>query len=200
MHHSPAASKRSTLTMAVIGLAFGVVAATMTGCSTSPALDAPDDSAPVAPQGPVINQAVVYDGHRVAFDKSGNGNGNGSGACSLPDSLVLDVGPNGGSLSENGTSLVFPRFALLRTVHIVMIPRLGATASVQFYPEGLLFNPLALPTLTINTDCIGNPPKPVIVYTNLLGVILQFLRSIVGPGGHAVSAKIAHFSRYAVAW
>lgn len=79
---------------------------------------------------------------------------------------------------------------------MVLLP---GTASVQFFPEGLVFRSNKQPTLTINTDCIGNPTTSAIVYTDDLGLILQW-NSSFHTDGHSVSALIAHFSRYAVDW
>lgn len=72
-------------------------------------------------------------------------------------------------------------------------------AAVQFFPAGLTFAANALPTLTMNTNCVGNPKKASIVYTDDLGNVLERLGTTMRTD-QSVSALIRHFSRYAVAW
>jgi hypothetical protein len=117
----------------------------------------------------------------------------------LPDSLVMDVGPKGATFSALGNTVVFPKNAVSQTTHIVMLPDLGTTMAVRFYPEGLVFNPWAQPTLTINTDCIGNPANDRIDYTDDAGNVLE-PRPTKGKDAHSITTTIAHFSRYAVDW
>jgi hypothetical protein len=112
---------------------------------------------------------------------------------------VLGIGPNGGTLTVGGNSLVVPKHALSDLVHIVMKAEPGKTVAVDFFPEGLVFSPNAYPTLTLNTDCIGNPANAYIVYTDAAGHVLERL-PVTHRDRHTVSAQIHHFSRYAVAW
>jgi hypothetical protein len=119
--------------------------------------------------------------------------------CLLGGPISLDIGPQGGTISLGAATLSIPAHALLQQTHILMLPALGNTIAVQFFPEGLLFNKNApAPTLTFNTDCIGNPATAYIVYTDDAGNILERLPST--RTAHGVSAQIHHFSRYAVAW
>jgi hypothetical protein len=131
---------------------------------------------PIPIVGPIVNQIV----------------------CALPDTIGVDIGPDGGTISIGGSSLVVPAHSLPKKVHIKMRPAHGK-AAVHFAPEGLKFNPDAEPTLTLNTDCAGNPANPYIVYTDDYGNVLERLTT-TGRTGHTVSAKIKHFSRYAVGW
>lgn len=119
--------------------------------------------------------------------------------CALPDTIGVDVGPSGGTITLGGSSLVIPAHSLTRLTHILMLPALGTPGAVQFFPEGLLFNPAAPPTLTLNTDCVGNPANPYIVYTDDAGHVLERLTT-TATTPHSVSAEIHHFSRYAVGW
>ncbi|HEY3934248.1 MAG TPA: hypothetical protein VGL65_06470 [Gemmatimonadales bacterium] len=119
--------------------------------------------------------------------------------CALEGSVGVDIGPNGGTITLGATSLVIPKHALSQLTHIVMLPALGKTVAVQFFPEGLTFSSNAPPTLTFNTDCIGNPSNDQIVYTDDAGNILERLTT-TSRTAHTISAQIHHFSRYAVAW
>lgn len=119
--------------------------------------------------------------------------------CALPDTIGVDVGPGGGTISLGGNSLVIPSHSLRQVTHIVMLPAIATPGAVKFLPEGLQFDPAAPPTLTLNTDCVGNPANPYIVYTDDAGNVLERLATTsVTP--HTVSAQLHHFSRYAVGW
>jgi hypothetical protein len=193
---------------AIVRCAIGLVALTLGACSES-SMSAPPEALAISSLPPVMNQAKVYahTGSTLMFDKGGPGGhgspggpgGPGGPACTLPDSLVMDVGPKGASFSANGSSLVFPKNALSQMTHIVMVPELDSTVAVQFYPEGLVFNPSALPTLTINMDCIGDPANAYIVYTDSLGTVLENKKT-TGKDAHSVATTLQHFSRYAVDW
>jgi hypothetical protein len=89
--------------------------------------------------------------------------------------------------------------ALTQSVRITMLPVLGGGIAVQFFPEGLHFTANVKPTLTLNTDCIGNPANSYIVYTDDSGHVLE-RETTVGRTAHSITAEIPHFSRYAIAW
>ncbi|HEY4101116.1 MAG TPA: hypothetical protein VGM20_09590 [Gemmatimonadales bacterium] len=119
--------------------------------------------------------------------------------CALSGSISVDIGPNGGTVTLGATSLVIPKHALSQLTHIVALPSLiGKTITVQYFPEGLKFASDAPPTLTFNTDCLGNPANAQVVYTDDFGNILERLPT--SRTSHTISAQIHHFSRYAVAW
>jgi hypothetical protein len=120
-------------------------------------------------------------------------------ACLLPDTLAVDVGPAGGTITLGASKLVIPAGSLTSIAHIIMLPALGNTVAVQFFPEGLVFNASHRPTLTLNTDCIGNPANAYIEFTDNQGHV-QEIETTTGRTAHTVSAEIKHFSRYAVAW
>lgn len=159
-------------------------------------------------------------------------------APELPGSVAADIGPNGGTLSFGGNSLVVPAGSLAQIVHIVMVPACTASstpgggdnqgdnngrgnagkghgnkgddhgnndrgttvvAAVQFFPEGLVFAAPAPPTLTVNTNCVGNPDKASIVYTDDAGNVLERFKTKTTTDS-SISAVIHHFSRYAIAW
>jgi hypothetical protein len=164
-------------------LMVGLLAVVVVGCS------GPLPTAPAAPASTV-----------VATPPPSQLLGLPSLSCLLGDVLnVLGIGPNGGTLTVGGNSLVVPKGALSGIVNIVMKSDPGNTVAVDFFPEGLVFSPNALPTLTLNTDCIGNPPNAYIVYTDAAGNVLERLPT-THRDRHTVSAQIHHFSRYAVAW
>lgn len=120
--------------------------------------------------------------------------------CIQASSVVaVDIGPGGGSISLCGNTLVVPAHSLGSLTHIVMLPVIGHPGAVQFFPEGLQFAPNAQPTLTLNTDAVGNPSNAYIVYTDDQGNVRE-VESTTGRTAHSVSAQIGHFSRYAVAW
>lgn len=186
-------------------LMLGLVAVTVAACSGA------------LPTSAVTDTAVLHKyarGYAPADRGSNSGNGSNSGDGSNsgngsnwqgPAVACADTGTisqrinwgNGGTLSLGGTTLTFPGRSLQNvTVTMVLLP---GTASVQFFPEGLVFPVGAQPTLTINTDCIGDPTTSDIVYTDNSGLILQTNPSY-HVDSHSVSAQIAHFSRYAVDW
>jgi hypothetical protein len=119
--------------------------------------------------------------------------------CALPDTLSIDIGPSGGTISVGGSSLVVPAHSLDKPTHIRMKMARGKKGAVKFFPEGLKFNRGASPTLTLNTDCVGNPAGAYIVYTDDYGNVLERLTT-TSRTPHSVSAQIHHFSRYAVGW
>lgn len=116
--------------------------------------------------------------------------------CTVGNGASIAVNQNGGEISVAGVTLDFPRNAVHHLTLILAIPIPGDRPVVQFFPEGLQFD--AAPTLTMNTQCIGDPGTAHIVYTDDQGHVLQDLGGTLGT--HSVSAQIHHFSRYAVAW
>lgn len=117
----------------------------------------------------------------------------------LVEGIVADIGIDGGTISLCGNSLVVPAHSLLHLTHIQLVPVAGHPGVVQFYPEGLQFANDAAPTLTLSTDGVGNPANAYIVYTDDQGHVKE-IETTTSRTPHSVSAKIGHFSRYAVAW
>jgi hypothetical protein len=79
----------------------------------------------------------------------------------------------------------------------------GNTISVRFKPEGLRFDRRHEPVLTLDySDCglVRNLLPKRIAYTDERLSILSILESLDNIFTHRVSARIEHFSRYAIAF
>ncbi|HEY4320960.1 MAG TPA: hypothetical protein VGM77_07220 [Gemmatimonadales bacterium] len=172
-----------------------LVTAALGGCSSSIA----DDTAPVTQ--PAVN-TLAY----APVDSKGPNLGKTltgivtSLSCILSDTIAVDIGPNGGTVSFGGGTLTIQPGVLQKLTHIVALPALvPGTVAVQFFPEGLTFSKGPKPQLTLNTDCIGNPKNAYIEYTDDNGRVLE-IKLNTSHSSSQVSADIDHFSRYAVAW
>ena len=111
------------------------------------------------------------------------------------------IGPNGGTIRVGKHKLDIPRGALNRSVFISMTMSADTTNSVQLQPEGLVF--AAPVTLTLdygNCSGLGMLLPKAIAYTDNQFHILQLLTSLDDKVGKKVSARLQHFSRYAVAY
>lgn len=113
-------------------------------------------------------------------------------------SVSKQIGWRGGSLSVNGHTLVIPRYALSSPVTITMSQQKGVNSAVELQPEGLQF---AIPaTLTLDySDCTIKQSLASIVYLNPVGTYDE-LPSVDDKLNLNVTASLAHFSNYAVAW
>ncbi|MGE0440328.1 MAG: hypothetical protein AB7S39_07525 [Gemmatimonadales bacterium] len=117
------------------------------------------------------------------------------------DSTAAVVGPKGGTLAVGKHKFVIPARALADTVTISMVIPGDSTASVRFYPEGLQFNWLALPVLTLSYSGCDTGTAPSVVYVDDAGSILAWLSTLfLDPKNKEVQSYLQHFSRYAVAW
>lgn len=118
------------------------------------------------------------------------------------DSTAADIGPEGGRIKIGPHRFLVPPGALDRRVWISMVIPGDGTASVRFQPEGLRFSGGALPTLRLNyAGC--KPPKgviPTVVYLDEALNVLEWMPSWRNGNSSRVSTRVAHFSRYAVAW
>jgi hypothetical protein len=111
------------------------------------------------------------------------------------------IGPSGGILRVGQHALVIPSGALTANVTIQSEVISGSVNSVRFSPEGLTFR--ASPTLTMsyrNCSGLGMLLPKKIVYTDERLSLLEILRSLDLPAEKLVSAPLAHFSRYAIAY
>jgi hypothetical protein len=111
------------------------------------------------------------------------------------------IGPNGGVLRVGQHSLVIPSGALSANVTIQGEVITGSVNSVRFSPEGLTFE--ARPTLTMsyrNCSGLGMLLPKKIVYTDERLSLLEILQSLDLSAAKLVSAPLAHFSRYAIAY
>ena len=113
-------------------------------------------------------------------------------------SVSKQIGWKGGTLNVNGNTLVIPRYALSAPVTITMSQQKGLNSVVDLQPEGLQF---AIPaTLTLDYSECPIPPSTVeVVYLNPAGTY-DALPSADDPVLLKVTAPLAHFSGYAVAW
>ncbi len=113
------------------------------------------------------------------------------------------IGILGGVINIGPHRLLVPPGALLAPKTITARIVAGdSTNSVQFAPEGLRFTAAALLSLSYdNCKHKGMFKKMQVVYTSGdLRNILELLPSIDNPIKKSVTATIAHFSRYAIAY
>lgn len=113
------------------------------------------------------------------------------------------VGPEGGSLQIGPHRLTIPAGALSEPVLITADRPADSVSSVVFGPEGLQFAPGHPAQLTLSYASCSPVTALVphsVAYTSDGLQILQLLSSSDDPAGRRVSAELAHFSRYAVAW
>jgi len=113
-------------------------------------------------------------------------------------SVSKSIGSKGGMLTLNGHTLVIPPKALSSQVTITLSQMKGINSQVDLQPEGLQF---AVPaSLTLDySDCTIPPSAAFVAYLNPNGAI-EALPSIDMPSILKVTAPLAHFSQYAVAW
>jgi hypothetical protein len=113
------------------------------------------------------------------------------------------IGPWGGTLRVGKHTFYVPAGALKSYVRITAEAPEGNVVSVRFKPEGLKFDPSHKPVLTLdysNCGLVRNLLPKRIAYTDEKLSILSILESLDNLLTQRVSARIEHFSRYAVAW
>jgi hypothetical protein len=123
--------------------------------------------------------------------------------CSpLPaDSVTQTIGPDGGTLSVGSHRLTIPAGALAAPVTITAIAPSDTVNQVRFFPEGLTFASTALLTMSY-ANCgllYGLVPKQIAYTTDDLR-IRALLPSIDDFWRQRVTARLQHFSTYAIAW
>jgi len=124
--------------------------------------------------------------------------------CSpLPfDSDSALIGPAGGAVHMGPATLVIPPLALSAPVWIKGEAPSDTVNSVRFKPEGLVFNrPAALQISYSNCSLLGGllTPKRVAYTTESLSV-LSWQPTFDNILSRTVTARIDHFSRYAIGW
>src|SRR5262249_61645767 len=110
------------------------------------------------------------------------------------------IGPAGGTIRFGNHSLVIPKGALSSTVTITAEAMPEAGNAVRFSPEGLKFAVpvrLHLSYANCRDNLLG---IKLVVYTDNLLNILEWLNTLDNRAAKEVVAPIKHFSRYAVAW
>jgi hypothetical protein len=113
------------------------------------------------------------------------------------------IGPQGGMLRVGQHTFYVPPGALDRDVRITAEAPAGNVVSVRFQPEGLKFDRRHEPVLTLDySDCglVRNLLPKRIAYTDERLSSLSILESLDNIFTHRVSARIEHFSRYAIAF
>jgi hypothetical protein len=114
-------------------------------------------------------------------------------------SVTQLVGPAGGTIKVGPHSLIIPAGALSSTVAITATAPAGQHVRVDFQPAGLRFSTSASLRLSY-AQCGGLPPLlPKVVYVNDLLSILEVLPSLNDLANKRVTAKVRHFSGYAIA-
>ncbi|MGH7653551.1 MAG: hypothetical protein ACREN6_02705 [Gemmatimonadaceae bacterium] len=124
-------------------------------------------------------------------------------ACTpLPaDSTTAAIGPRGGIISVGPHHLVVPRGALSSVVNITAIVPSDTVNRVVFLPSGLTFRwPARLEMSYANCGVLQRLLPHRIAYIDDAFNILDLLPSLDNLLRQRVSARIHHFSDYAVAW
>lgn len=120
--------------------------------------------------------------------------------CETPafGTTTQTVGRGGGIIKVGPHSLYIPPGALDRSVSITATANAGPHVKVDFQPEGLRFSRPAVLTLSY-AHCANRPLRPKVVYVDDLLSILELLPSLSDASRERVSAKLDHFSGYALA-
>jgi hypothetical protein len=114
-------------------------------------------------------------------------------------SVTQTVGPAGGTIKVGPHSLTIPAGALSNPVAITATAPAGQHVRVDSQPEGLRFSTAATLRLSY-AHCDRLPPLlPKVVYLNDLLSILEVLPSLNDLANERATAKIRHFSGYAIA-
>jgi hypothetical protein len=183
--------KRTPRASAAFAALIGAFALTLAACTA--------DVAPSAPRAPDVAAP-----NQPANDLLGLGGTLSSLTlykCSTESfgSVSKQIGPAGGTIEVGPHSLVIPAGALATTVTITATAPAGDYVKVDFQPEGLRFSKRAVLTLSYGY-CDGRPPLlPKVVYLSDLLQILEVLDALNNLGDKSVTAKIRHFSGYAIA-
>ncbi len=111
------------------------------------------------------------------------------------------IGPNGGRIDVGPHSLVVPPGALTHGVLIRAEAPRDNVNRVEFQPHGLEFNRPARITMSY-ANCQGLAsllPRRIVYIDGNLN-LLEVLESVTNLREREVSARLEHFSDYAVAW
>lgn len=151
-----------------------------------------DNSAPTAPRAasaPTADFAKAKDGKKPKV-----------AVCKLQKEAwaTARIGSRGGRVSVGGSTLTVPPGALRTTTAITAHALPTTSASIQFLPEGLQF---AIPaTLSIPYSRCETPLFGVGVVYVQADTVAEVEPSTNHPILKFVTAKISHFSSYAVAY
>jgi hypothetical protein len=123
--------------------------------------------------------------------------------CDSPDfgSVTKTIGPLGGTIQVGPHSLTIPPGALSKPVAIKAAATAGKYVKVDFEPHGLRFRYRATLRLSL-AHCTSRPLLPKVVYVGGSGDLLDILElvpALTDLSSHRVTARLRHFSGYAIA-
>lgn len=160
-----------------------------------------NDSSPVAPAAPAASTTAAV---RPEASLLGSVLGaTGLLACTPQpyDSVTKVIGPAGGALTVGANWFYVPPGALDRSVAITAVAPSGKVNLVQFQPQGLKFSrPAVLSMSYANCGLLGRLVPRHIAYTNDALQILELLPALDNLFRQTVTARIGHFSGYAIAF
>ena len=186
--------KRIHRATAVFAALIGALVFGLTACTA--------DTAPSAPRAPALAAADVQPpSDLLGLDQTLSGLSSLTlYQCATPSfgAVTKRVGPAGGTISIGPHSLVIPAGALDRTVEITASTHAASHVRVDFQPEGLQFGTSATLRLSY-AHCPAPPLLPKVVYVDELLSILEVLPSLNDLSNREVSARLRHFSGYAIA-
>jgi hypothetical protein len=193
--------KRITRASAAFAALIGAFALSVAACTA--------DVAPTAPRAPDINAASQPPSDLLGLGGTLSGLGETlTGTlsnltlykCSSPSygSITQNVGPAGGVIKVGPHSLSIPPGALDRSVAITASTSAAQHVSVDFQPEGLRFKHPAVLKLSY-AHCDNRPLLPRVVYVSNLLSVLELLPSLNDFSTERVTARLGHFSGYAIA-
>ncbi len=154
-----------------------------------------NDSTPVAPAAPTAQPQASLIGDVLGST--------GLLACAPQpyDSVTKVIGPRGGSLKVGTNWFYVPAGALERNVSITAVTPSGKVNLVQFQPQGLRFSRPAVLTMSYaNCGLLGWLLPRHIAYTNDALQILELLPALDNLFRKTATARIGHFSGYALAY
>ncbi len=111
------------------------------------------------------------------------------------------LGEAGGTIKiEGGHTLYFPPGALAQVTEIEAVRLEGSFVQIRFGPHGIKFPADKQPVLTLNYSTVENPDlsSMTIGYLDTNGVITEILASTIDLEKQTITAKLQHFSRYAI--
>lgn len=123
--------------------------------------------------------------------------------CETPDlgSVTKTIGPTGGVIQVGPHSLTIPPGALTSPVAITATATAGKYVRVDFQPHGLRFKYRATLRLSF-AHCDSRPLLPKVVYVDGSGdliSILELVPALADLSNERVTARLGHFSGYAIA-
>lgn len=117
------------------------------------------------------------------------------------DSITQVIGPAGGMIQVGPHKLTVPAGALDSAVSITAVAPSGTVNRIVFQPTGLVFGRAVWLTMSYaNCNTLGSMLPKRVAYVDDLLTILYYLRSFDNFSSQTVTARVRHFSDYAVAW